>query len=141
MQELAWRTVQSSSGAALALQGTAMATATSTDETASPTPGSPADTEVKRPSRLRRMGAPALALALLRLLRRVRLLSVLRVLGLARRAVPRPVEGPKAYVQWWQRLLALAALVVFVAGIGLALAAAVGLMVVVAGFLLEQAIA
>ena len=139
MQELAWRTVQSSSGAALALQGTAMATATSTDEAASPAPSSPADTEFVRPSWLRRIGARALALP--RLLRRVRLLSVLRVLGLARRAVPRPVEGPKAYVQWWQRLLALATLVVFVAGIGLALAAAVGLMVVVAGFLLEQAIA
>lgn len=73
--------------------------------------------------------------------RRIRLLGVLRVLGLARRAVPRPVVGPKAYVRWWQRVLALLALVVLVAVIGFALAAAVGLMVVVAGFLLEQAVA
>ena len=66
---------------------------------------------------------------------------MLRVLGLARPAVPRPVEGPKAYVQWWQRLLALLALVALVVVVGFALAAAVGLVVVVVGFLLEQAIA
>ncbi len=71
---------------------------------------------------------------------RIRLIDLLRVLGLARRAVPRAVVGPKAYPQWWQRLLALAALIALVAAIGFALAAAVGLMVVVAGFLLEQAI-
>lgn len=73
--------------------------------------------------------------------RRIRLLDVLRVLGLARRAVPRAVVGTKAYVRWWQRVLALLALVVLVVAIGFAFAAAVGLMVVVAGFLLEQAIA
>ena len=72
--------------------------------------------------------------------RRLRLLDVLRVLGLARRAVPRPVVGPRAYPQWWQRLLALVVLVALVVGIGFALAALVGLLVVVAGFLLEQAI-
>lgn len=72
--------------------------------------------------------------------RRIRLIDVLRVLGLARRAVPRPVVGPKAYPQWWQRLLALVVLILLVAGIGFALAALVGLLVVVAGFLLEQAI-
>ena len=72
--------------------------------------------------------------------RRIRLIDLLRVLGLARRAVPRAVVGPKAYPQWWQRLLALVALIALVAGIGFVLAAAVGLMVVVAGFLLEQAI-
>ena len=72
--------------------------------------------------------------------RRIRLIDVLRVLGLARRAVPRPVVGPKAYPQWWQRLLALVVLVALVVGIGFALAALVGLLVVVAGFLLEQAI-
>ncbi len=66
---------------------------------------------------------------------------VLRRAGLTRRSVPRPIVGPKAYVQWWQRLLAAAALAVIVVGIGLMFAAAVGLMVVVAGFLLEQAIA
>lgn len=72
--------------------------------------------------------------------RRIRLIDVLRVLGLARRAVPRPVVGPKAYPQWWQRLLALLFLIALVVGIGFALAALVGLLVVVAGFLLEQAI-
>ena len=72
--------------------------------------------------------------------RRIRLIDVLRVLGLARRAVPHPVVGPKAYPQWWQRLLALVVLMALVVGIGFALAALVGLLVVVAGFLLEQAI-
>ena len=71
---------------------------------------------------------------------RVRLIDVLRVLGLARRAVPRAVVGPRAYPQWWQRLLALIALIGLVAVIGFVLAAAVGIMVVVAGFLLENAI-
>ena len=71
---------------------------------------------------------------------RVRLIDVLRVLGLARRAVPRAVVGPKAYPQWWQRLVALAALAALVVVIGFVLAAAVGIMVVVAGFLLENAI-
>ena len=72
--------------------------------------------------------------------RRIRLIDVLRVLGLARRALPRPVVGPKAYPQWWQRLLALLVLIALVVGIGFALAALVGLLAVVAGFLLEQAI-
>ena len=72
--------------------------------------------------------------------KRVRLIDVLRVLGLARRAVPRAVVGPKAYPQWWQRLVALIALVGLVVVIGFVLAAAVGIMVVVAGFLLENAI-
>ena len=71
---------------------------------------------------------------------RVRLIDVLRVLGLARRAVPRAVVGPKAYPQWWQRLLALIALIALVVVIGFVLAAAVGIIVVVAGFLLENAI-
>ena len=65
---------------------------------------------------------------------------MLRVLGLARRAVPRPVVGPKAYPQWWQRIFALLVLAVMVVVIGFVLAAVVGLLVVVAGFLLEQAI-
>lgn len=72
--------------------------------------------------------------------KRVRLIDVLRVLGLARRAVPRAVVGPKAYPQWWQRLVALIALSGLVVVIGFVLAAAVGIMVVVAGFLLENAI-
>ena len=72
--------------------------------------------------------------------RRIRPIDVLRVLGLARRAVPGPVVGPRAYPQWWQRLLALLVLVALVTAIGFVLAAVVGIMVVVAGFLLEQAI-
>ncbi|MCY4665692.1 MAG: hypothetical protein OXC00_13615 [Acidimicrobiaceae bacterium] len=72
--------------------------------------------------------------------RRVRLIDVLRVLGLARRAVPRPVVAPRAYPQWWQRVLALLILMALVVVIGFVLAAFVGLMIVVAGFLLEQAI-
>ena len=71
---------------------------------------------------------------------RIRLIDVLRVLGLARRAVPRAVVGPKAYPQWWQRLLALIALIGLVVVIGFVLAAAIGILVVVAGFLLENAI-
>lgn len=70
--------------------------------------------------------------------RRVRLVDVLRVLGLARRAVPQPVVGPKAYPQWWQRILALLVLAAMVVVIGFVMAASVGLLVVVAGFLLEQ---
>ncbi len=72
--------------------------------------------------------------------RRIRVIDVLRVLGLARRAVPRPVVGPKAYPQWWQRIFSLLVLAALVVVIGFALAALVGLLVVVAGFLLEQAI-
>lgn len=70
--------------------------------------------------------------------RRVRFIDVLRVLGLARRAVPHPVVGPKAYPQWWQRIFALLVLAAMVVVIGFVLAALVGLGVVVAGFLLEQ---
>ncbi len=91
--------------------------------------------------------AGSLAAGLLRRLTRrsgsdepTRLIDVLRLLGLARRAVPKPVVGPKAYVQWWQRLLALVALAALVTGLGFAFTAAIGLIVVVAGFLLEQAI-
>ncbi len=71
---------------------------------------------------------------------RIRLLDVLRVLGLARQAVPQPVEGLKAYPQWWQRVTALLVLAGLVVAISFVLAALVGVFVVVAGFLLEQAI-
>ncbi len=70
-----------------------------------------------------------------------RLINVLRVLGLARRAVPQPVIGPRAYVQWWQRIIALIILIAVVVALGLALAATIGILIVIAGFLLEQAIA
>ncbi len=70
-----------------------------------------------------------------------KLIEVLRVLGLARQTVPEPVVGLKAYPQWWQRVVALVALIGLVVAMGFVLAALVGLVVVVAGFLLEQAIA
>ncbi len=73
--------------------------------------------------------------------RRISLVAVLRALGLARQAVPEPVVGLKAYPRWWQRIAALLALAGLVVAIGFATAALVGFLVVVAGFLLEQAIA
>lgn len=68
------------------------------------------------------------------------MIDVLRFFGLARRGVPRPVVGPKAFVRWWQRLRAAVVLVAIVAGLGLALAAVVGVIALTAGFLLERAI-
>lgn len=72
--------------------------------------------------------------------RRFGVIDVLRFFGLARRGVPRPVVGHKAFVRWWQRLGAAVMLVVVVAGLGVALAAVVGVVALGAGFLLEQAI-
>jgi len=69
------------------------------------------------------------------------LLDSLRVLGIIRRRVPRTVVGKKAYVRWWERLRALVVLAVIVVGLGIALAAAIGILVLSAAFLLEQAIA
>ncbi len=43
-------------------------------------------------------------------------------------------------MRWWQRLGAAAVLTAIVAGLGIALAAVVGVVVLGAGFLLEQAI-
>lgn len=72
--------------------------------------------------------------------RRFGVIDVLRFFGLARRGVPRPVVGPKAFVRWWQRLRAAVVLAAVVAGLGAASAAVVGVIVLGAGFLLEQAI-
>ena len=69
-----------------------------------------------------------------------RLLAITRALGFARRDVPVAVVGPEAYVRWWQRLLAALALIALMASIGLALVAAIGLLTLVAGLLLEGAI-
>jgi len=69
------------------------------------------------------------------------LLDSLRVLGIIRRRVPRTVVGKKAYVRWWERLRALVVLAAIVVALGIALAAAVGVIVLGAAFLLEQAIA
>lgn len=75
-----------------------------------------------------------------RAVRRFGVIDVLRFFGLAPRSVPRPVVGPKAFVRWWQRLWAALVLTAIVAGMGLALAAVVGVIALGAGFLLEQAI-
>ena len=48
--------------------------------------------------------------------------------------------GAKAFVRWWQRLGSAVMLAVVVAGLGIALAAVVGVVALGAGFLLEQAI-
>lgn len=68
-------------------------------------------------------------------------LDSLRAIGIIRRRVPRPVVGKRAYVRWWERLRAMIVLVAMVAAIGVALAASIGIIVLGAGFLLEQAIA
>lgn len=64
----------------------------------------------------------------------------LRALGLVRRRVDRPVVGRKAYVRLWERIRALVVLAAIVIGLGIVLAAVVGVVVLGAGFLLEQAI-
>lgn len=68
------------------------------------------------------------------------IIDVLRFFGLARRAVPRPIVGKKAYVRWWERFRATILLGAIVIVLGFVVAAAVGIAVLGAGFLLEQAI-
>ncbi len=65
----------------------------------------------------------------------------LRVLGLVRRRVERPVVGRKAYVRLWERVRAIIVLTAIIVSIGVLLAATIGIIVLAAGFLLEQAIA
>jgi len=64
----------------------------------------------------------------------------LRVLGLVRKRVDRPVVGRKAYTRWWERLRAIIVLSAIVVALGVGLAAVVGITVLSLGFLLEQAI-
>ncbi len=68
------------------------------------------------------------------------LIKALRILGILRRKVDQPVAGRKAYPRWWERLRALIVLVGIVSGIGVGLAAVVGVTILGLGFLLEQAI-
>ena len=68
------------------------------------------------------------------------LIDVLRFFGLACRLVPRPVIGKKAYVRWWERLRAAFLLGAIVIVLGFLVAAIIGIAVLAAGFLLEQAI-
>lgn len=68
-------------------------------------------------------------------------LDSLRALGLVRRGVEKPVVGRKAYVRVWERIRAAIVLAVIIITIGVLLAATIGIVVLAAGFLLEQAIA
>ena len=67
-------------------------------------------------------------------------METLRVLGVVRHRVDRPIVGRKAYVRWWERLRALVVLAAIVIVLGIALAAVVGITVLSLGFLLERAI-
>lgn len=64
----------------------------------------------------------------------------LRVLGLVRRRIEKPVVGRRAYVRLWERIRALIVLATIIITIGVVLAATIGILVLAAGFLLEQAI-
>jgi hypothetical protein len=68
------------------------------------------------------------------------IMDSLRAIGLVRRRVDRPVVGRKAYVRWWERIRAIIVLTALVLGLGIALAAVVGISVLGLGFLLERAI-
>lgn len=65
----------------------------------------------------------------------------LRALGLVRRGVERPVVGQNAYARPWERIRAATVLATIIATIGVLLAASIGILVLAAGYLLEQAIA
>lgn len=68
------------------------------------------------------------------------IMDSLRAIGLVRRRVDRPIVGRKAYVRWWERIRAIVVLTALVVGLGIALAAVVGITVLGLGFLLERAI-
>ncbi len=68
------------------------------------------------------------------------IMDSLRAIGLVRRRVDRPIVGRKAYVRWWERIRAIVVLAALVIGLGIALAAVVGITVLGLGFLLERAI-
>lgn len=68
------------------------------------------------------------------------IMDSLRAIGLVRRRVDRPIVGRKAYVRWWERIRAIIVLAALVVGLGIALAAVVGITLLGLGFLLERAI-
>ncbi len=68
------------------------------------------------------------------------IMDSLRAIGLVRHRVDRPIVGRKAYVRWWERIRATIVLAALVVGLGIALAAVVGITVLGLGFLLERAI-
>lgn len=67
-------------------------------------------------------------------------MDTLRVLGIVRRRVERPVVGRRSYVRWWERVRALVVLTAIVVGLGLLLAVLVGVTILGLGFMLERAI-
>ena len=68
------------------------------------------------------------------------IMDSLRAIGLVRRRVDRPIVGRKAYVRWWERIRAIIVLAALMVGLGIALAAVIGIAVLGLGFLLERAI-
>ena len=68
------------------------------------------------------------------------IMDSLRAIGLVRRRVDQPIVGRKAYVRWWERIRAIIVLAALVVGLGIALAAVIGIAVLGLGFLLERAI-
>ena len=68
------------------------------------------------------------------------IMDSLRAIGLVRRRVDRPIVGRKAYVRWWERIRAIIVLAALLVGLGIALAAVIGIAVLGLGFLLERAI-
>ena len=61
-------------------------------------------------------------------------------IGFGSRPPKKAVVGKKAWIQWWERLRSLVLLTAVVAALGLLLAAAIGLVIFLLGFLLEQAV-
>ena len=93
-----------------------------------------------RVDRVRRLPIQALAATPLRDDDSNIVMDTLRVLGIVRRRVERPVVGRTAYVRWWERIRALIVLAAIVVGLGLLLAVLVGVTVLGLGFMLERAI-
>lgn len=66
--------------------------------------------------------------------------EALRTLGILRDPNPAPTVGRRAYVRWWERVRAALFLVAVLIALGVVLAVVIGVTVLIAGFLLEQAI-
>ena len=66
--------------------------------------------------------------------------SLLARLGIGYYPPEQPVVGPAARVRWWQRVRSLIVLGILIAALGAAVAASVGAIIFLAGFILEQAV-
>lgn len=66
--------------------------------------------------------------------------SILARLGLGYLPPEPPVTGKRARVTWWQKVRSLIILTVLVLILGAAVAAGIGAIVFLAGFILEQAV-